>query len=99
MADKVYKMWMARLTAAGYELSEAEQNELMAKNNANLEELGVKTLDLGDSTWSSEHWLFFGLEEYPDMAAVQAHAAYLMEINWFKYTEAKILLGTEWQPS
>lgn len=94
MADKVYKMYVGRPTAAWYELSEAEQNELMAKNDANLKALGVKTLVLCDSTWSSEHWWFFGVEEYPDVAAVQAHAAYLMEIGWFKYGEAKVMLGT-----
>jgi len=95
MSSKIYKMWKARPTAAWYELSEEEQNELFAKNGADLEKLGVKTIILCDAAWSTEHWVFFGVEEYPDMEAVQAHAAYFIESNWFKYIEAEIVFGTE----
>jgi hypothetical protein len=95
MSSKIYKMWKARSTAAWHELSEEEQNEIFAKNDADLEKLGVKTIILCDAMWSTEHWEFFGVEEYPDIEAVQAHAAYLNEINFFKYTEAEIMFGTE----
>jgi hypothetical protein len=99
MSSKVYKLWMVRPRAAWYQLSEEEQNDLMARNDADLKKLGVKTLAICDSLWSSEQWAFFGLEEYPDLAAVQAHASYLSEIDYFKYAEARIMLGSEPQPT
>ena len=95
MSGKIYKMWKARPTPAWYELSEEEQNELLANNGAYLEEHGVKTIMICDPFWSTEHWVFAGVEEYADMEAVQALAAYHNEINWSKYIEAEIMFGTE----
>jgi hypothetical protein len=37
----------------------------------------------------------FELEEFPDLEAVQKHRELQNSINWSRYTEQKIVLGTE----
>lgn len=95
MTQSIYKVFLARPTEAGYQLSEKERNEIMAKHNEVMEKAGVKPILICDSSWASEQFLFWGVEEYPSMEAVQeAHKA-LSEINWFRYFESMTLLGTK----
>ena len=94
MAQLVYKLWTARPREAWYQLSQDERNSLMARVIAALEKVGAKSVVLCDGSWSSEQWLFFGIEEYPDIEAVQAHAHLLNEIQWFRYVESTTALGT-----
>jgi hypothetical protein len=99
MAQKIYKMFQVkRFLEPWYQLSKDEQDELVAKVNQALEDVGGKRLVLCDALWSSD-MLCFGVEEFPDIEAVQKHAQLLAELNWFRYTESEAVLGTEWQPS
>jgi len=96
MTEKVYKFYMGRPGEAWYQLSPEEQGELLEKIDKNHEELGIKIIISCDSSWSSERWHFFGLHEYPDIEAVQAHAAFQKEIDWFRYAgEIRTLLGSQ----
>jgi len=70
----------------------------MAKVDEALEKAGGKRVVLCDSSWSSEEWGGCGVEEFPNIEAVQKHAELLNELNWFRYIESSTLLGTEWQP-
>jgi hypothetical protein len=47
------------------------------------------------SVWSSEDWLAWGVEKYPDIEAVQKHAMSLFGMNWFQYVDSKTYLGVE----
>lgn len=94
MAQPIYKVFMVRPTAAWHQLSQDERDRLMAKVSGALEQVGGKFVVLCDSSWSSEEWPFFGVEEYPDLEAVQAHARLLNELNWFRYIESTTALGT-----
>ena len=94
MAGPIYKLYMGRMTEAWYQLSEEEQNDLMTRIGA--ERVGGKTVVECNSLWSSEQWLFFGVEEFPDIEAVQKHAEDLMEVDWFRYIESVSVLGTKW---
>ena len=69
----------------------------MTKVNQALGQVGGKQLILCNSVWSSET-LAFGVEEFPDIEAVQKYAQLLADLNWFRYTESEAVLGTEWQP-
>ena len=46
--------------------------------------------------WSSEQWVMFGVEEFPDIEAVQKHTEDLWELEWFRYMDSTSMLGTEW---
>jgi len=95
MATPIYKLFTARPSEAWHQLSQEEQNSLMAKVDAILEQVGGKRVVLCDSSWSSEQWPFFGVEQFPDVAAVQKQVEALAKLNWFRYMEARTLLGTE----
>lgn len=47
-----------------------------------------------NSAWNSEQWLYWGVEEFPSIEAVQEFARCLMDLNWFRYVDSEILLGT-----
>jgi len=44
--------------------------------------------------WSTEQWAEFGVEEFPDLAAVQQFRQALDDINWFRYVDTRTTLGT-----
>ena len=55
----------------------------------------AKNVIFCNSVWSSEAWLGFGVEEFPDVEAAQQHANDLVKLNWFQYVEAISALGTK----
>ena len=94
---KVYKLFQVRLSEAWYRLSEEEQNSIMDKVGEAREKAGGKTVIMCDSSWASEEWHAFGIEEFPDVEAVQLHSKLLNEFDWFRYIERRTLIGTEWE--
>ena len=95
MAQPIYKFFMARFSEAWYQLSEAEQEGFEAKLHEALEKVGAKRLLLCDTNWSSDQWAFAGVEEFPNIEAVQNYIAAINESNWFRYVEATNVLGTK----
>ena len=95
MVKPIYKVFLGRPTEAMYQLSQEEQNSLMAKVSETLEKVGGKPVVVCDSSWASEQWLFFGVEVYPDIEAVQKSTELLNELNWFRYVESITVLGIE----
>lgn len=95
MAGPIYKLWMMRPTQATYQLSREEADQLMAKAAEALAKAGGKELILCESAWCSERWPYFGVEEFPDIEAVQRHTQFLQELNWYRYADSMTLLGTK----
>jgi len=98
MAGPVYKMFHARWTEAWYQLSEEQRDAMFAKMAETGERVGAKQVMVCNSGWNSEKWLFWGVEEYPSMEALQEYAKCLADLDWFRYCDAEILLGTKMQP-
>jgi hypothetical protein len=99
MSEPIYKLWMMKPTEAYYQLSEEEQNNLVAKLQEALQKVGGKTIVMCTSVWSNEQWMFFGIEEFPDVEAVQKLSELHTELDWFRYVEGFSMLGTKWSPS
>ncbi len=99
MTQPIYKLYLLKPSAAWHQLSEAEQQTLLGKVGAALDQVGGKTVVNCDSGWASEQWPFWGVEQYPDLDALQKHTQLLNELNWFQYSESMTVLGTEAQPS
>jgi hypothetical protein len=95
MGNPIFKFWMCRVTEAWYQLSEEEQNAHLAKINESLEAAGGKRIVACQTAWSSEQWQYVGVEEFPDIEAVQKHTADLEELGHFRYLESASILGTE----
>jgi hypothetical protein len=95
MAESIYKFFMGRMLEPWYQLSKEEQNSLIAKLDKALENVGGKRPILCNSGWSSDEWSFAGIEEFPDIEAVQKYTAALAELNWLRYCESTSVLGTK----
>ena len=94
MAGPVYKMFRARMKEAWYQLSKEQQGAIDEKMSEAVARLGVKRVVVCDSSWYSEQWPFWGVEEFPSMEAVQEYASCLVEMDWFRYCDAETMLGT-----
>ena len=100
MAGPIYKLWMFKYTDAWYQLSEEERNSyFQTKLQEAYEKVGGKMIIACASAWSSEQWLAFGLDEFPDIEAVQKFTELLIEQDHFRYIESVSILGTKWEPS
>ena len=58
-----------------------------------LKKVGGKRIILCSSSWSSERWWAFGVEEFPNIEAVQKLSLALHELNVWKYFENDSFLG------
>ena len=61
----IYKHFQMRFSEAWYQLSDEEQAGLMANVRPALDKAGGRVVILCGSSWSSEEWLGFGVEEFP----------------------------------
>jgi hypothetical protein len=86
---------MVKPTEAWYQLSSEEQANILQKDRESVEKAGGKTIVSADCAWSSEEYLFFGVEEYPDIEAEQKHVKFMNDMNWFRYIDSKVILGTK----
>jgi hypothetical protein len=91
----VYKLWQGRFTEAWHQLPEEEQQRLLAQVQQALNTAGGKALVVCSAAWSNERWPFFGVEEFPDLEAVQRHTQILIDLNWARYIESRTTLGTQ----
>jgi hypothetical protein len=97
MAQPIYKVFMARFSEAWYQLSEEERKSLVAKFDEALEKAGGKRLMMCGTNWSSDQWSIAGMEEFPNIEAVQNYMAAVNELNLFRYVEATSVLGTKFE--
>ena len=98
MSGSVYKLWQARFTEAWYQLPKEDQQRLLRLVSEALEAVGGKEVILCSAGWSTEHRPFFGLEEFPDIDAVQRHQQILLDLDWARYVESHTTLGTRYSP-
>src|SRR5918997_757933 len=92
MAQPIYKLFQGKFTEAWYQLAPDEQAQLMAKVGEALAHVGGKTIVLCNPGWANEQWTFWGVEQFPDIEAVQQHNALLNELNWFRYLDTTVVL-------
>ncbi len=95
MAQAIYKLYLFKPTEAWYQLTEVEKNAQIAKIREALDKVGGKEVISCFSGWNSEQWLGWGVEQFPDIAAVQKHHSLLVAVNWFRYVDSISYLGTQ----
>ncbi len=90
----IIRLYFAKIREAWHNLSEEEQQEFMRKDNENLIELGC-TFTMYDLRWSNEEWNFVGVEEWPNIEALEKRGKFEKEeLQGFRYVESKTYLGT-----
>lgn len=95
MTQPIYRLWQARPTEAWYQLPEEEQQRLLGKLQEALEAVGGKEVVVCDSAWCNERWTFFGVEEFPDLDALQRLDQIHIDLNWWRYVDSYSTLGTQ----
>jgi hypothetical protein len=98
MSEPIYKFSTGRLLPEWYRLSQEEQDSLLAKLQEALEKLGAKKVIHCNTYWSTDQWMWAGVEEFPNIEAVQKYMATLQELNWGRYVEGNNVLGTKSGP-
>lgn len=99
MAEPIYKLWMFKYSDAWYQLSEEERNSHFTKLQEAYEKVGGKMIIACKSAWSAEQWMAFGLDEFPDIEAVEKFTEILNEQDHFRYIQSASMLGTKWELS
>lgn len=94
MSQEILKLWMIRPKEAYYRLSAAERQAVSDRARAALAQVGGAYIAICSSSWCSEQWTIWGVERFPDLAAVQRHAKLMEEIDALRYFESMTLLGT-----
>ena len=94
MPQEIYKSFRGKGTEAWYQLSKDEQDALLKRVNDGLAEVGARTLFICDSYWASEQNVFFGVEVFPSVDALQQYHKMLHDLNWSRYVSSESLLGT-----
>jgi hypothetical protein len=95
MAQSIYKVWLTKPKDAYYTLSPEEREKMQRKGEEALKKVGAELVVGCYSVWSSENWMGFGVEKFPDLDAVQKHTRLLLEMDWHRYLESTSYLGTE----
>jgi len=91
----IYKLWQGRSTEAWHQLPQGEQQRMLRLVQQALEASGGKELVICSAAWSNERWPFFGVEEFPDLEAVQRHKHLLTELTWGRYMDSRTTLGIQ----
>ena len=94
MSQPIYKFFTGRFLPDWYQLSKEEQESLLDKLHEALQKLGGKTIIHCNTYWSSDQWMWAGVEEFPNLEAVQKYMATLQELNWARYAAGSNVLGT-----
>lgn len=98
----ICKLYLMKPKEAWFALSKEKQRELIKADSElsrrMMSKLGGRVILFCDCFWSTEDWLMFGLEEYPNIEAVQAYTREFRKMGWFKYFESSIILGTPGMP-
>jgi hypothetical protein len=91
----IYKLWQGRFTEAWHQLSAEEQQRMLTQVQQALDTAGGKELVICSAAWSNERWPYFGVEEFPDLGAVERHTQSLMDLNWARFMDSRTTLGTQ----
>ena len=96
MSQPIYKLYLGKMKEAWHQLPHEAKNDLLGKVNGALAQAGGKQVLMCNPSWCNEQWHFFGVEEFPNIDAVQQHTKLLNELNWERYVESISYLGTSY---
>lgn len=91
----VVRLFFAKMKQEFLDLPEDEKIAFMSKDRENLDALGMKAVSMIDCSWSNDEWDYIGVEEWPNMEAIEKREKFEKEaLKVFKYVESKTYLGT-----
>lgn len=94
MAKPIYVVYVNKARESWSALPKERQDELLAKVRAAHETVGATIHLICDASWAQQYD-FFGVEEFPDIEALQRYQAILNEFNWNSYFGGIGTIGTK----
>ena len=98
MADEkmIVRLFFAKMKDKFLQLSEEEKIAFMAKDRANLDELGMKAISMINCAESNNEWDYIGVEGWPSMESIASREKFEREeLMIDRYVEYKTYLGYE----
>ncbi len=96
MTGSIYSLFIVHgFREAYYQLSKEERDQFWTGNGENDRVTGAKNLLICDSRWCNETYAAWGIQEYPDLQAVQKATRANEDNQHFRYIEAATYLGTK----
>ena len=96
MSAPIYRFYRVKFTDAWHKLSQEEKERLQEKLSQSYAEQGIKEIGQFRTFWSSE-WSVFGLEEFPDVGAVEKWRTTMEQLGIFETVEIESMLGIKEQ--
>ena len=98
MDDRIYQAWVIRNDPFGNQswaaLSETKREEIYGEVSASGERVGGKTELICNCTWANQDYFWWGIESYPDLAALQARTEMMEKAGKFNYNSCFSMLAT-----
>src|SRR5262245_56231962 len=95
MSEPIFKLFFVRFRENWHQLPRDEEVPVIAKMEAAVERGGAKRPVFCDCSWAAEQWSEIGVEEFPNLAALQQFRKELEEIGWSRYVDTQTFLGTK----
>jgi hypothetical protein len=92
MPGPIYKLFLGRPKEAWYQLSKQEQDTVLAEYG---KATTYKPIIWCDATAFSDEWVWFGVEEYADLAALEKAAKADGDAKLRRYVEGISVLGAK----
>ena len=95
MSKPIYNLFLVRRATERFlRLSRAKQDALLGQVQASLAAAGGRSIIMCNASWCNEGYRAWGVEEFPDLAAMRQHAAEQEKLEWYSYLESWSILGT-----
>jgi hypothetical protein len=92
----IVRLFFAKMKPDFMKLSESDRIDFMAKDRANLDDLGMKAISMIECSVTDSEWDYVGVEGWPSMEAIKKREQFENEeLKISKYVEYKTLLGVE----
>jgi hypothetical protein len=94
--NPIVRIFCTKMKSEFFELSEDERIAFMAKDRANLDELGMKAISMVDCSKTDDEWDYIGVEGWPSLEAIKTRERFESdELQISKYVEYKTHIGVE----
>jgi hypothetical protein len=92
----IVRIFFTKMKSEFFELSEDERVAFMAKDRANLDELGMKAISMVDCRKNDDGWDYIGVEGWPSLEAIKERERFESdELQIHKYVEYETHIGVE----
>jgi hypothetical protein len=92
--NSIVRIFCTKMKPEFFELSKDERIAFMAKDRANLDELGMNAISMVDCSKTDDEWDYIGVEGWPSLEVIKERERFENdELQISKYIEYKTHVG------